>query len=215
MASPRKITANRVNAQRSTGPRSALGKAQSRHNAIKHGLAIPASALPELAPEIAALAKTIAKDAADDPFVLQAAMRVAEAAVEVNRVRRVRRELLDQVLSDPELHDPPLAKETMPDRPVSVKYTHAMRVQAYRDGTREQQRQAELAQITELWAYECKVEGTKRRRAAAKERTKQRAIRWAELERLDRYERRALSRRNTAIRALEEAQAAAQDYEDQ
>jgi len=210
MASTRKIAANRINAQRSTGPRTALGKAQSRHNAMKHGLAIPASALPELSPEIAALAKVIAKEAADDPVILQSAMRVAEAAVDVNRVRQARRELLDRMLSDPKLHDPPLAKETLPDRPSRVKYTHATRVQAYQNGTRPQQRHAELSQIAEQWRYECEVEGIKRRRAAARERAKLHAVQWADLERLDRYERRAMSRRNTAIRAFDETRSAGQ-----
>lgn len=36
--SPRRLAANRANAGRSTGPRTAAGKAQSRSNALKHGL---------------------------------------------------------------------------------------------------------------------------------------------------------------------------------
>jgi hypothetical protein len=43
MASPAKIAANRRNARRSTGPRSAAGKARARRNAFRHGLATPAS----------------------------------------------------------------------------------------------------------------------------------------------------------------------------
>ena len=38
MASPAQITANRANAQKSTGPRSPQGKSASRFNALKHGL---------------------------------------------------------------------------------------------------------------------------------------------------------------------------------
>jgi hypothetical protein len=38
MASSRQIAANRANAQKSTGPRTANGKDQSSRNAIKHGL---------------------------------------------------------------------------------------------------------------------------------------------------------------------------------
>ena len=37
-ASPRKIEANRRNAQHSTGPKTADGKAKSSQNAIKHGI---------------------------------------------------------------------------------------------------------------------------------------------------------------------------------
>jgi len=38
IVSERKVAANRANAQRSTGPRTVEGKAQSRHNATRHGL---------------------------------------------------------------------------------------------------------------------------------------------------------------------------------
>lgn len=38
MTSERQITANRLNARRSTGPRSESGKLRSRQNAIRHGL---------------------------------------------------------------------------------------------------------------------------------------------------------------------------------
>jgi hypothetical protein len=38
MATPAQITANRANAQKSTGPRTAEGKAASRFNALKHAL---------------------------------------------------------------------------------------------------------------------------------------------------------------------------------
>lgn len=41
MASTRKIAANRRNAQKSTGPRTLAGKARTRRNAYRHGLAIP------------------------------------------------------------------------------------------------------------------------------------------------------------------------------
>jgi hypothetical protein len=38
MASPRRIAANRLNARKSTGPRTAEGKRRSRRNALRHGL---------------------------------------------------------------------------------------------------------------------------------------------------------------------------------
>src|SRR5690242_9793123 len=38
MVSNKQIRANKANAERSTGPRSELGKARSRRNALKHGL---------------------------------------------------------------------------------------------------------------------------------------------------------------------------------
>jgi len=46
MATPAQILANRTNAQKSTGPRSAEGKAVSRFNALKHGLDAESIVLP-------------------------------------------------------------------------------------------------------------------------------------------------------------------------
>jgi hypothetical protein len=38
MATPKQTTANRANAQKSSGPRTTAGKAVSRFNALKHGI---------------------------------------------------------------------------------------------------------------------------------------------------------------------------------
>jgi hypothetical protein len=47
MATARQIDANRENAQRSTGPKTAAGKEQVRYNAMKHGLLSEAALLPD------------------------------------------------------------------------------------------------------------------------------------------------------------------------
>ena len=54
--SHRKISANRRNAQRSTGPRSFTGKARSKRNARRHGLSMRSASGPEQNAEIQALA---------------------------------------------------------------------------------------------------------------------------------------------------------------
>lgn len=46
MASPAQLNANRLNAQRSTGPRTAEGKAASRFNALKYGIEARSLVLP-------------------------------------------------------------------------------------------------------------------------------------------------------------------------
>ena len=46
MASPAQINANRLNARKSTGPRSAEGKSASRFNALKHGIDAQAAVIP-------------------------------------------------------------------------------------------------------------------------------------------------------------------------
>jgi hypothetical protein len=211
MSPSRRTSANCANAQRSTGPRSLEGKAQSRVNAFKHGLAIPAAVLPELAHDITELARKLAGLAADDPSVLQAAIGVVAAAVDVERARSARRDLLQQMVSDSQFHDPPLTRERSPDRPARIKYTVAMCLEAHRNGTYVQQREAVLALFAEHIAYESKVERIKLDWANAKQKAQQRARQWEQLARLERYERRAVSQRNTAIRAFDEAQAAARN----
>jgi hypothetical protein len=46
MATLAQITANRLNAQKSTGPRSAEGKAVSRFNALKHAASAKSVVIP-------------------------------------------------------------------------------------------------------------------------------------------------------------------------
>ena len=46
MASPAQMAANRANAQKSTGPRSAEGKSASRFNALQHGVDAASPVIP-------------------------------------------------------------------------------------------------------------------------------------------------------------------------
>ena len=97
MASERQIEANRRNAAKSTGPRSAAGKQRSRGNAIRHGLfsvATRGSALEE----IEALARSLAGEGADD-LALAHARSAAEAGIELNRGRRARLALIERAES--------------------------------------------------------------------------------------------------------------------
>ena len=54
MATPRQIAANRLNAARSTGPKTEAGKARSRANALTHGLAGSGAAVAEAFADVAA-----------------------------------------------------------------------------------------------------------------------------------------------------------------
>ena len=60
--SDRKIASNRKNAQKSTGPRSEAGRARSRRNALRHGLAIAVASNPAFSKEIDLLASVISRD---------------------------------------------------------------------------------------------------------------------------------------------------------
>ena len=48
--SPHKIIANRLNARRSTGPRTVSGKRRASQNALRHGLSLPAYLFPTTKP---------------------------------------------------------------------------------------------------------------------------------------------------------------------
>src|SRR6266545_3655258 len=95
MASAAKIAANRRNAQRSTGPRSAVGKARARHNAFRHGLCRPVGHDDVALALINNLAAAFAPDTLDGPEI-EAAMFAAEAQVEILRVRRAKVDLVNR-----------------------------------------------------------------------------------------------------------------------
>ena len=89
MTSRRQCAANRRNAAKSTGPRSQAGKAIARLNARLHGLAAPARAEPGADQEIERLAQAIVKQAGQVEL-LQFAVKIAEAEIDLRRIRRAR-----------------------------------------------------------------------------------------------------------------------------
>ena len=92
MTSTLKIRANRANAQASTGPRTAQGRARTGENARRHGLSLPIVSVPALSQQAEALAQQIANDSADSTLV-ELARRVAEAQVDLLRIRQARHDL--------------------------------------------------------------------------------------------------------------------------
>lgn len=77
MSSPEKRNANRLNAQRSTGPRTLRGKRASASNALKHGLSV--AIRPELmGPARAKIAGLLAQDNLDASVVLDLADKIFE-----------------------------------------------------------------------------------------------------------------------------------------
>jgi hypothetical protein len=96
MISARKLRANRANSRRSTGPRTIAGRATAARNSRRHGPAIPIPSDPALSAEVDAMAQMIAGN--DSPELIALARRIAEAEADVIRVRRARKELLSQTL---------------------------------------------------------------------------------------------------------------------
>ena len=174
--------ANRRNAKASTGPRTAAGKASVAKNALRHGLGVPALRDPVLSEEIDRLARLIAGERAD-PARLEGARQIAEAQIDLRRVRRARCALL----ADPQARVKKLGAAEM------SRAVRSLIAQAKAIGTVEA---ADLACDAMLRLTDTRVpDGVV---APALEEGFDALA--PQLFRLDRYERRALSRRKSAIR---------------
>jgi hypothetical protein len=96
MATDRQIAANRANALRSTGPKTAAGLAKSSRNAYRHGFSCPLPSDPVTLAKVDALAQVLAgKQAkAED---LMSASEFSEAQLELLRIRSTRTALMSKI----------------------------------------------------------------------------------------------------------------------
>jgi hypothetical protein len=167
---------------RSTGPRSTSGKQRSARNAFKHGLSIPATQTV-LAAEVAELASKIS-GGNDEP--LELAISIAEAQITLLRARRLRSELINRAVADPQFTS---SKD-------SVRYIRFLGrlLRAEETGRFGAALQREALE----WSQQRRESALERHARALKELA-------CELRKLDRYEERALSRRKFAIRRFDNA----------
>jgi hypothetical protein len=93
MASKRQIAANRRNAKKSSGPRTADGKAWSRRNALSHGLSIASRAIPAFQEDVMLLARALSPAGKD---IADAALIAADAEIDLLRIRKCRAALIDE-----------------------------------------------------------------------------------------------------------------------
>ena len=167
MTTERKIRANRANARASTGPKTAWGRLHAARNALRHALSLPVSSDPVFSEDVEALAREIAgTDTSAE--IKDLARRIAEAQIDLRRVRHARHQLFSQASSDPDCEF-----EVMPRKTATL---------VEPDGVME--------------FPNSKPEGPYKFAAILADKTRH-------LLALERYERRAVSRRNRAIQSLD------------
>ena len=173
-----KIRTNRANARASTGPKSKHGRMRSARNAFRYGLSLPVYSDQAWSEEVEILAREIAGLDAN-PEILQLARRIAEAQIDLRRVRDARHRVLSEALSDPH----------------------------YDSRGNVRQKMAVLGRLLKPNAPELPISAVEKYLTTTPEGPEKLALILSqEIQRLllmDRYERRALSRRKFAIRAFD------------
>jgi len=179
LTSERKITANRANARASTGPRTTRGRARAARNALRHALSLPVCSIPALSEEVETLAREIAGRGANAQ-TQELARRVAEAQIDLRRVRSARHQLLFDTLNKENY-------ESYANMRMKVKLLRALLRPNPPDISMEALEFATPQGPDKLATI---LSGKAKKLLA-----------------MDRYERRALSRRKFAIRAFDAARA--------
>lgn len=181
MTSERKIRANRANARASTGPKTARGRSHAARNALRHAFSLPVYSDPVWSEEVEALApEIIGTDA--DPEMQELARRITEAQIDLRRVRHARHQILSQALSDPDYES-----ETMLGK------KSALIIRCLRRSDLDTPMPDEVMEF-----LSSKPQGPNKFATILTDKARQ-------LLALDRYERRARSRRKFAIRAFDAA----------
>jgi hypothetical protein len=93
MATEKQIAANRANAQKSTGPKTAAGRPKSGRNAFRHGLSLPMEIDGDVSTKIEALVEALASNNPDTDRQLAIA-EIAQAQLELLQIRKVRAQML-------------------------------------------------------------------------------------------------------------------------
>jgi hypothetical protein len=172
LTSAAKVKANRANARSSTGPKTPQGRARAARNAHRHGLI--------LSEEVEALACEIA-GADANAKIRQHARRIAEAQIDLCRVRHARHQFLTDKLND--------------------KY--------YDSRANEREKVAFICHLLGRNAPDIPLPALSKYLTSAPQGPEKFAIILSQeakrLLRMDRYEQRALSRRKFAIREFDAA----------
>jgi len=122
MASERQIAANRRNARKSTGPRSGTGKKRASRNAYRHGLTLNITSTAAFAKQLDKLVRKIAGNT-ENAIALERARAIAQAELDLARVRRAKVALIERASAlgeldqgRPTLPEPTALPSQEPDR---------------------------------------------------------------------------------------------------
>jgi uncharacterized protein YhdP len=185
VTSDRQRAANRANAAKSTGPRTKAGKSAARVNARLHGLATAVQSEPGADAEIERLARAIAEEAAR-PDLIEFARRIAEAEVDLRRIRRSR----ETLAKFPPVVFAPFRMVQSPNR---MLFTKALKYENQgKDGLFDSLK-------SRLYRLGWDPDAPE----FIEKPLKSRVLKNYRLEALERYERRATSRRKSAIRRFD------------
>ena len=181
----RRRRANQANAKLSTGPKSQAGKARSSRNAFRHGLNLSVWDNPALSSEAEALARQIAGSGASDQK-MELARRIAAAQVDINRVRAMRINYFSKL---------PIDKDFSPSTMHHKKVNWRTMIRLMKRFEKDTLTSLDYSTICDLFFNV--IENDQEKIAFVTD------VEASELKRLDRYERRALSRRKSAIRLFD------------
>ena len=196
MASERQIAANRLNARKSTGPRSRAGKRRASRNAYRHGLASSRKPDAATARKLERLARQIAGDS-NSEIILELARSAAEAEFDLARARVASVALINRVSAFGAID--PFSDELAKDK---AKW---QRLRAELRNFRAELRhfKARLSGAVPQSPVQDFIDSAENLPTQEPERTAE-AVRRAlpELVKLNRYQVRAASRRNRAIKEI-------------
>lgn len=210
MSSQAKIAANRANGRKSRGPRTMAGKSKASRNALRHGLAAISRKNPEFFPEIEAVAREIC-NGATDLLGFEQALIIAEngfvlRCVQAERIATIERHR-DPTVTALATGDLGFARARATLARAKLSYETLVKTSAH-------------AAASENAASTVDQSGSRREREGSTERpglvepTVERSefdamhSAMPDLERLERYRRRAWSRERRAIRRFVKIQSA-------